>query len=127
MIRLLLLTTILLSTPAWATETLDVGETSGWKRYQLRNVNANMNEAEYRQASRKNQKQIQHFVKDYTESSLTSLGIPRGGVHFMGAVAGVAVTQNATLYLNKSKYLAVEFRDAAEDDRSVFLGFKVDW
>ena len=127
MIRLLLLTAMLLSTPAWAAEPLDAGGETVWQRHQLRNVDASMGEAEYRQASRKNQKQIRRFIEDYSESSLTSLGIPRKGIQLFGAVAGVAVTQNATFYLNKSKFLAVEIKDAAADDRSVFLGFKIDW
>ena len=127
MIRQLLLTTILLSTPAWAAEPLDAGEASAWQRYQLRNVNANMDEAEYRKASRKNQKQIRHFIQDYSESSLTSLGIPRSGVRLLGAVAGAAITQDATFYVNKSKFLALGIKDAAENDRSIFLGFKIDW
>lgn len=127
MIRLLLLVPLLLSTPAWAAEPLDAVGTSVWKRYQLRSVDASMDEEEYHQASRNNQKQIRRFIKNYSETSLTSLGIPRRGVHLVGAVAGAAITQNASFYLNKSKFLALEIKDAAEDDRSIFLGFKVDW
>ena len=119
----------MLSMPVLAFERPVVGDPSGKERsrYQLRDVDADMTEAEYRHTYRNNRGQIQNFIEDYSENSLTALGIPRKGIHFVGAVAGVAITQDATFYVNKSKFLAVEIKDAAEDDRSISFGFKVDW
>jgi hypothetical protein len=127
-ISALLMTATTLSMPATAAEPI-VGTPSGKERdrYQLSNVHADMTEKEYRQAYRNNRGQIQNFIEDYSESSLASLGLPRKGVHLIGAVAGAAITQDATFYVNKSKFMAVEIRDAAEDDRSIFFGLKVDW
>jgi len=125
----LVITAVILSMPVLAAEPPGVGEISGKERYryQLLDVDADMSETAYRQAYRDNREQIQDFIADFSESNLTALGIPRKGVHFIGAVAGAAVTQDATFYLSKSKFMAVEIKDAAEDDRSIFFGFKVDW
>ena len=123
----LLATAATLSWPTLAAEPVAVGESAGSDRYRLYNVDATMSEGEYRQAYRNNRGQIQNFIEDYSESSLTALGIPRKGVHLIGAAAGVAITQDATFYINKSKFLAIEVKDAAETDRAVLFGFKVDW
>jgi len=104
-----------------------IGEPSNTQRYQLHDVNADMSTEKYRQTYRKNQGNLRRFVKDFSESGLVSLGIPRRGIQFLGAVAAAAVTQDATLYLNSSKFLALEVKDAADEDRAVYLGVKVRW
>ena len=123
---LLVITAVTLSMPVLAAGPPGVREEER-NRFQLNAVDADMSETAYRQAYRDNREQIQDFIADFSESNLTALGIPRKGVHFMGAVAGAAITQDATFYVNKSKFMAVEIKDAAEDDRSIFFGFKVDW
>lgn len=124
----LLVTANLLSTPILAVEPAAGSPSSKERhRYQLHDVNADMSEREYRQAYRNNRGQIQNFIEDYSESNLAALGIPRKGVHLIGAVAGAAITQDATFYMNKSKLLAVQIKDAAEDKRSIYLGLKFDW
>ena len=123
---LLIMTAVTLSMPVVAADPSGVREEER-NRFQLNAVDADMSETAYRQAYRDNREQIQDFIADFSESNLTALGIPRKGVHFMGAVAGAAITQDATFYVNKSKFMAVEIKDAAEDDHSIFFGFKVDW
>ena len=49
------------------------------------------------------------------------------GVKLMGAAAGLAAGQDAKLYLNKSNIMALELKDATEDDRAVFFGIKMNW
>ena len=94
---------------------------------QLRSVNATMTADEYKRAYRSNQRQILKFVESYSESTLMSLGIPKMGVEALGAVAGAAVTQEATVYLNSSKSLAIDIKDAAQDDRAIFFAIKHEW
>jgi hypothetical protein len=86
-----------------------------------------MSADEYKQAYRSNQRHILKFVESYSESSLTALGIPKQGVAVLGAVAGAAVTQEATVYLNSSKSLAIDIKDAAQDDRAIFFAIKREW
>jgi hypothetical protein len=45
----------------------------------------------------------------------------------LGAVAGAAVTQNGTVYLNSGKSLAIDIKDAAQDDRAIIFAFKRKW
>lgn len=82
---------------------------------------------QYRQASHSNQQQIRHFVESYSENTLLSLGVPKTGINLIGAVAGAAVTQNATVYLNDQKSFAIDIKDAAQDDRAIYFGYKLSW
>jgi hypothetical protein len=86
-----------------------------------------MSTGDYRHSYRHNRRIVRDFVKSYSESTLTSIGVPKTGVKLMGAAAGVAAGQDAKLYLNKSKIMALELKDATEDDRAVFFGIKLDW
>ena len=86
-----------------------------------------MSEGDYRYYSRHNQRIVRNFFKSYSENTLTSIGVPKTGVKLMGAAAGLAAGQDAKLYLNKSKLMALELKDATESDRALFFGFKMDW
>ena len=86
-----------------------------------------MSAGEYRGSYRHNQRIVRDFVKSYSESTLDSIGVPKMGVKLMGAAAGLATGQDAKLYLNKSKIMALELKDATEDDRAVFFGIKMNW
>jgi Tfp pilus assembly protein PilP len=96
-------------------------------QFQLRSVDATMTADEYEQAYRTNQHRILKFVESYSETTLTALGIPKKGVEVLGAVAGAAVTQNGTVYLNSGKSLAIDIKDAAQDDRAIIFAFKRKW
>ena len=98
------------------------GDNLNWREF-----DASMSDEEYEDAYRDNQRFLRKFVTNYSESALTSIGVPKAGIDLMGAAAGLAVGQNARFYLNDSKLFAVELKDATEDDRAVILGIKVDW
>ena len=55
------------------------------------------------------------------------MGVPKTGVKVLGAAAGLAAGKDARLYLNDSKIMALELRDATEDDRALFFGISLDW
>jgi len=104
-------------------------ESSGHKpnRHEWQIVSGDMSEGDYRNSYRHNQRIVRDFVKSYSHSALTSIGIPKTGVKLMGAAVGLVAGQDVKLYLNKSKIMALELRDATEDDRAVFFGIKMDW
>jgi len=104
-------------------------ESSGHKpdRHEWQTVSGDMSAGEYKGSYRHNQRIVRDFVKSYSESTLDSIGVPKMGVELMGAAAGLAAGQDAKLYLNKSKIMALELKDATEDDRAVFFGIKLDW
>ena len=92
-----------------------------------REFDPNMSNEEYEDSCRDNQRFIRKFITGYSENALTSVGVPKAGVDFMGVAAGLAAGQNARFYLNDSKLFAVEIKDATQDDRAVFLGVSLDW
>jgi hypothetical protein len=56
-----------------------------------------------------------------------ALGVPKSGVRTLGVVAGAAITQTATVYLNTGKTLFIDIKDAAQDDRAIFFAIKRSW
>jgi hypothetical protein len=97
------------------------------EHFQLRSVDATMTADEYEQAYKSNQRHILKFVKAYSENTLSALGVPKFGVEALGAVAGAAVTQESTVYLNAGKSLAIDIKDAAQDDRAIYFAIKRKW
>ncbi len=96
-------------------------------RHEWQSVNADMSPGEYRASYRHNQRIIRDFVESHSKNALTSIGVPKSGVKLMGAAAGLAAGQDAKFYLNKSKLMALEVKDATDDDRALFFGIKLDW
>ncbi len=86
-----------------------------------------MSDQQYRRVYKDNQHQIGKFIKSYSENTLLSIGVPKTGIKIMGIAAGLATNRNAKLYLNKSRILALEVKDAANDNRAMFIGIKMDW
>jgi hypothetical protein len=95
-------------------------------RYQWLTVDANMSSEEYEVAYRRNLRLVRNTLKSYSKDALTSMGVPEVGINFMSAAVGLAV-HDARFHLNESKTLALELKDVANDDRTLFLGVKVDW
>ena len=98
----------------------------GVDRYQWRTVDAAMSSEEYEAAYRRNLRLVRNTLKSYSKDALTSMGVPEVGVNFMSAAVGLAM-HDARFHLNESKTLALELKDVANDDRTLFLGVKVDW
>ncbi len=96
-------------------------------RTQWQAYSANMSDREYRNIYKHNQKRIRKYVTAYSRNTLLAMGVPEYGIKVIGVAAGLAANRNATLYLNKSRFLALEFKDVINDNRAMFLGFKMHW
>lgn len=94
---------------------------------QWREVSRNMSEYEYEEAYRHNQKIAGKILKNYSTNALKSIGVPKQGITFLGTAAGLAANQKAKFHLNKSKTLALEFKNAIGDNRTLFFGYKLEW
>lgn len=103
-----------------------VGESSKDK-LQWETYSTGLSDQEYRKICKFNQRRLRNSVTAYSESTLLSMGVPESGVKFVGIAAGLAANRDLTLYLNKSRFLTLEFRNVTKDKRSMFLGFKMDW
>lgn len=95
--------------------------------FELQTVDSTMSADEYRRACHSNQHRIRKFIENYSEDTLSSWGVPKAGIQVLGAVAGAAVSQEATLYLNSAKSLAIDLQDAAQNDRAIFFAIKHKW
>jgi len=119
------ISTLLLGMPLLVASTVVRSDTPD--ELELQPVDANMTTDEYRQTCRDNQQHIRKFVESYSESTLMSWGVPKKGIGVLGAVAGAAVTQQATLYLDADKSFAIDIHDMAQDDRAIFFAIKHNW
>jgi len=118
--------TLLLGMPLVVASTI-VRSATPDEQLALQPVDANMTADEYRQTCRDNQQHIRKFIESYSESTLMSWGVPKKGIGVLGAVAGAAVTQQATLYLDADKSFAIDIQDMAQDDRAIFFAIKHNW
>lgn len=96
------------------------------ERQQWRTVDTSMSTEEYETAYRRNLRVVRNTLKSYSKEAFASVGVPAAGVEFLGAAVGLAV-RDASFHLNKSKTLALELKDVADEDRTLFLGIKMDW
>ncbi len=94
----------------------------GWQSF-----SADMSPSEYKHAVRANQKQVRKFVKSYSNEALASAGVPRAGIAFLGAAAGLAVDGDARLPINDSKSLAFQFDNVVDEERALLFTFKKSW
>ena len=93
---------------------------------QWRTVDTTMTPEEYETAYRRNLRLVRNTLKSYSQEAFASIGVPEAGIEFMGAAVGLAV-RDARFHLNESKTLALELKDVADEDRTLFLGIRMDW
>ena len=86
-----------------------------------------MSPGDYRRAVRQNQRQVRDFVKNYSSEALASAGVPKAGIAFLGAAAGLAVDGDARLHLNQSKTLALRFDNLVDQERALMFTLKKTW
>jgi hypothetical protein len=104
-----------------------VGNSANDKPIHWQSFSTGMSDQQYRNAYKNNQHRIGKFLKSYSENTLLSVGIPKTGVKVLGVAAGLAANRDATLYLNKSRILALQVKDATNENRAMFIGIKMDW
>ncbi|MCG6899290.1 MAG: hypothetical protein LJE75_04735 [Gammaproteobacteria bacterium] len=90
-------------------------------------VDMNVSPREYEETYRHNRKMVSKTLRSYSKSVLRKIGIPEQGGYLMGAALGLAINHESGLDLNKSKTLALEFKDVDKSDRSLYFKFKLDW
>ncbi len=98
----------------------------GVKHQYFHRVDMNMSLREYEETYRGNRRLVRNNLVSFSRDTLESIGIPKQGVNLMGAALGVVIN-GARLDLNKSKTLALEFKDVGNTERSLFFGFKLKW
>jgi hypothetical protein len=98
----------------------------GMDRDQWQPINPQMTPEEYRELSRNNLRLARGALTSYTQERLTSLRVPEMGINLLGAAVGLAAS-TSRFHVNKSKTMAVEFENLAEDKRALVFRVKLDW
>lgn len=115
------------ATPAFAddnnVELPSLGESQQLKWH---DVNSQMARQEYGEAVRNNKRSILKVSRNYVEGQLKSMGITEEAVRITGATVGFLV-DGARYHLNKSKTVALEAKDVVDNDRALFLRYKLGW
>ena len=93
-----------------------------WQTY-----STDMSQSDYERAVRDNQKQLRRFVKSYSSETLAAVGVPKAGIAFLGAAAGLAVDGDARLPLNDSKTFALQFDNVVDSERGLMFTYKKSW
>lgn len=98
----------------------------GFKRQDLHRVDRNMSAQKYEETYSRNRRFVRNALMSYSTGALESIGIPEQGVNLMGTALGLVIN-GPKLNLNESKTLALEFRDAGNPERALYLGVNLDW
>ena len=98
----------------------------GFKRQHLHTVDMNMSSEEYEENYSRNRRFMRNSLVSYSKDALESIGMPEQGINLMGTALGLVIN-GPRLNLNKSKTLALEFRDVGDPERALYLGVDLDW
>lgn len=89
-------------------------------------VDSSMARNEYGQAVRHNKRIVQRAARNYLEGELVSMGISKQAVGVAGATVGFLV-DGGKLNFNESKSFSLEVRDVVDNDRAMYLNYKLNW
>ena len=96
-------------------------ETARWQT-----VDSSMERSEYGQAVRHNKRIVTRAARNYLEDELVSMGVSKQAVGVAGATVGFLV-DGGKFNLNDSKTFALEVRDVVDNDRAMYLNYKLSW
>lgn len=100
-------------------------------KLQWRQITEDVSASEYRKTYRHNQRVLRSALKLYSESAVESIGLPETARQLVGGATGVAANlltnHDVRFGLNDKKSFAFEVRDPADNDRALFLNYKLKW
>ncbi len=86
----------------------------------------NMSLQEYEEKYDRNRRFVRNTLMYSSKDALESIGMSEQGINLMGAALGMVI-DGPRLDLNKSKTLALEFKDVGNPRRALFFGVDLDW
>lgn len=100
-------------------------------KFQWRQIADDVSINEYRKTYRHNQRVLRSAVRSYSRSAAASLGLPEKATQLAEVTAGLATSlltnQDLKFRLNDKKTFAIEIKDPADNDRTLFLNYKLKW
>lgn len=98
---------------------------------QWQEVAGELSPSEYRKTYRHNKRVIRSAVMSYSQSALKSLGMPESARKLAGGAAGAAASlltnRDLRFRLNNKKTFALEVKDPVDNDRALFLNYRLKW
>lgn len=90
-------------------------------------VDMNISPQEYEAIYSRNRILMHKTLRSYSKDALKVMGIPEQMGYHVGAALDMAISDGVALNLNKSKTLAVEFKDASKSERALYFSIKLNW
>ena len=87
----------------------------------------NISPKEYEEVYTRNRRFAYKTLRSYSYNVLKKIGIPEQGGYLMGAALGLVINDRLGLDLNKSKTLALEFKDVDKSERTLNFSVTLDW
>ena len=99
----------------------------GVQQQYFRGVDTNISPQEYEGIYFHNRKLAYKTLRSYSNDVLKMIGIPEQGGYLMGSAFGLVINHGLGLDLNKSKTLALEFKDVDKPERALNFRIRLDW
>jgi hypothetical protein len=98
---------------------------------QWRQVADDVSASEYRKTYRHSKRDLRSALSPYSDSAAESMGLPKQAGRLAGGAAGVVASlltnHGVKIGLNDNNTFAFEVRDPADNDRAMFLSYKLKW
>ena len=85
-----------------------------------------MSSQEYEETYSRNRRFVGKNLISYSKYAIGLTGLPEQSVNFMGAALDMVIN-GASLDLNESKTLALEFKGVDKSERALFFRIKIGW
>lgn len=133
------LSTVILAAGVMAVATASAhAESSGFgsnqtntDKFQWREVAGEFSPSEYRTTYRHNMRVIRSTVVSYSKDAMKSMGMPESARKLVGGAAGAAASlltnRDLKFRLNDKKTFALEVQDPIDNNRALFLNYKLKW
>jgi len=100
-------------------------------KLQSRQIAAGVSASEYRKTYPHNKRDLRSALRLYSENAAESMGLPKKAGQLAGGAAGVAaslLTNDGVRFgLNDKKTFSFEVRDPVDNDRALYLSYKLKW
>jgi hypothetical protein len=100
-------------------------------KLQSRQVAEDVSASEYRKTYPHNKRDLRSALRLYSKNVAESMGLPKKAGQLAGGAAGVAASlltnHGVNFRLNDKKSFSFEVRDPVDNDRALYLSYKLKW
>jgi len=100
-------------------------------KLQSRQVAEDVSASEYRKTDPHNKRDLRSALRLYSKNVAESMGLPKKAGQLVGGAAGVAASlltnHGVKFRLNDKKSFSFEVRDPVDNDRALYVSYKLKW